>query len=105
MLLKALIVGGSEWDGSAWQYTPVLRTDVRPGVFEYHVPLTGDSYFGHIKAEFSEGATVSLEYTHGYDDNSSTSTARSTISPTAAGRCPTSASATASSASRSARCA
>lgn len=73
MLLKALIVGGSEWDGSAWQYTPVLRTDVRPGVFEYHVPLTGDSYFGHIKAEFSEGATVSLEYTHGYDDNSSTS--------------------------------
>ena len=73
MLLKALIVGGSEWDGSAWQYTPVLRTDVRPGVFEYHVPLTGDSYFGHIKAEFSEGATVSLEYTYGYDDNSSTS--------------------------------
>lgn len=73
MLLKALIVGHGQYVDGVMQYTPSLRTDVRPGVFEYHVPLTGDSYFGYIKAEFSEGATVSLEYTHGYDDNSSTS--------------------------------
>lgn len=73
MLLKALIVGNGQHVDGVMQYTPSLRTDVRPGVFEYHVPLTGDSYFGYIKAEFSEGATVSLEYTYGYDDNSSTS--------------------------------
>ena len=73
MLLKALIVGNGQYVDNVMQYTPSLRTEVRPGVFEYHVPLTGDSYFGHIKAEFSEGATVSLEYTYGYDDNSSTS--------------------------------
>lgn len=73
MLLKALIVGNGQYVDNVMQYTPSLRTEVRPGVFEYHVPLTGDSNFGYIKAEFAEGATVSLEYTYGYDDNSSTS--------------------------------
>ena len=73
MLLKALIVGNGQYVDSVMQYTPSLRTEVRPGVFEYHALLSEDSYYNYIKAEFAEGATVSLEYTYGYDDNSSTS--------------------------------
>lgn len=73
MLLKALIVGNGQYVDNVMQYTPSLRTEVRPGVFEYHALLSEDSYYNYIKAEFAEGATVSLEYTYGYDDNSSTS--------------------------------
>ena len=73
MLLKALIIGNGQYVDNVMQYTPSLRTEVRPGVFEYHALLSEDSYYNYIKAEFAEGATVSLEYTYGYDDNSSTS--------------------------------
>ena len=67
MLLKSVTVGDHQYVDGAWQTIPFLCTDVRPGIFEYHVPfaggINGNSY---IKAEFAEGATVSLEYDYNY---------------------------------------
>lgn len=44
-------------------YADPVRTEIRPGVFDYPVVLTNCVYT-YIKAEFAEGAVVSLEYTH-----------------------------------------
>lgn len=60
MLLTAVTIANSTRDDG---YADPVCTAIRPGVFDYSVILT-DCGTPYIKAEFAEGAVVSLEYTY-----------------------------------------